>query len=50
MNKKEWLQFFKLILAINDIEKETFEKEIVNFQKTNDKDLLKLVNLIHNIG
>ena len=49
LNKKEWLQFFKFILSITDIEKEDFEKKIINFKKTNDKDLLKLVNIIQNI-
>jgi len=50
LNKKEWLQFFDFILSINDIEKEELEIEINNFKKTKNKDLLKLINIIQNIG
>ena len=50
LNKKEWLQFFDFILSINDIDKEELEIEINNFKKTKNKDLLKLINIIHNIG
>ena len=49
LNKKEWLKFFNFVLTINDIEKEVFKLEINNFKKTNNKDLLKLVNIIQNI-
>ena len=50
LNKKEWLEFFKFILSTNNVDKEVFEKEIINFKNTNDKDLLKLVNIIQNIS
>ena len=50
LNKKEWLQFFKFILSINDIQKEVFKKKLINFKDTNDIDLLKLVNIIQNIS
>ncbi len=49
LNKKEWLEFFKLFLSINDIEKEVFEIEIENFKNSKDSDLLKLVNKIQNV-
>tara|TARA_A100001015_G_scaffold311481_1_gene414824 strand:+ start:7111 stop:8406 length:1296 start_codon:yes stop_codon:yes gene_type:complete len=49
LNKKEWLQLFKLILSIDDIEKEVFEIEIKNFKNTKNKDLLKLINIIESI-
>ena len=50
LNKKEWLQFFKFILSFNDIDKEDFKLEIINFKNTKDKDLLKLIKLIENIS
>ncbi len=50
LNKKEWLKFFKFILSINNIEKKVFEEEIINFKRTNDKDLLKLVSIIQNLS
>ena len=50
LNKKEWLQFFNFLLSINDIKKEDFDIEIKNFKNTNDRDLLKLVNIIHNLN
>ncbi|MDC3083230.1 hypothetical protein OA321_02895, partial [Pelagibacteraceae bacterium] len=50
LNKKEWLSFFNFVLSINDIEKEEFEIEIKNFERTENKDLLKLVNIIQNIS
>ena len=50
LNKKEWLNFLNFVLSINSIEKEVFEIEIVNFKSTKDRDLLKLVNIIQNIG
>ena len=50
LNKKEWLKFFNFVLTINDIEKEAFKIEINNFKKTNNKDLLKLVNIVQNIS
>ena len=50
LNKKEWLKFFNFILSINNIEKEVFEIQIINFKKTKNKDLLKLVNIIQNIN
>ena len=50
LNKKEWLKFFNFVLTINDIEKEVFKLEINNFKKTNNKDLLKLVNIVQNIS
>ena len=46
LDKKEWLQFFNFILSINNIEKAVFEIEIKKFKSTNNKDLLKLVNII----
>ena len=49
LNKKEWLRFFNFILSINDIEKEVFELEIDNFKSTENKDLLKLINIIQKI-
>ncbi len=50
LNKKEWVQFFDFILSIDDVEKEDLEIEINNFKKTKNKDLLKLINIIQNIG
>ena len=50
LNKKEWLNFLNFVLSINSIEKEVFEIEIINFKSTKDRDLLKLVNIIQNIG
>ena len=50
LNKKEWLKFFNFVLTINDIKKEVFEIEINNFKKTNNKDLLKLINIVQNIS
>ena len=50
LNKKEWLRFFNFILSINDIEKEVFELEIDNFKSTENKDLLKLINIIQKIN
>ena len=50
LNKKDWLQFFKFLLSINDIEKEVFDIEIKNFKSTKDSDLLKLVNIIQNVN
>jgi len=50
LNKKEWLKFFNFVLTINNIEKEVFKIEINNFKKTNNKDLLKLVNMVQNIS
>ena len=50
LNKKEWLKFFEFLLSINNIEKEVFEKEIISFKGTDDKDLLKLINIIHNLS
>ena len=50
LNKKEWLKFFNFVLTINDITKEVFNIEINNFKKTNNKDLLKLVNIVQNIS
>ena len=50
LNKKEWLYFLNFVLSINSIEKEVFEIEIINFKSTKDRDLLKLVNIIQNIG
>ena len=50
LNKKEWLKFINFILSINDIKKEVFEIKITNFKKTKNKDLLKLINIIQNIG
>ena len=50
LNKKEWLKFFNFVLTINYIEKEVFKIEINNFKKTKNKDLLKLINIIQNIG
>ena len=50
LNKKEWLKFFNFVLTINNIEKEVFKIEINNFKKTNNKDLLKLVNIVQNIS
>ena len=50
LDKKEWLQFFKFILTINDIEKEDFEIELKNFKSTKIKDLSKLINIIQNIS
>ena len=50
LNRKEWLEFLKFILTINGIEKEVFKIEINNFKKTNNKDLLKLVNMVQNIS
>ena len=50
LNKKEWSQFFNFVLSINYIEKEVFEIEISNFKSTKDKDLLKLINIIHNLS
>ena len=49
LNKKEWLKFFNFVLTLSDIEKEVFKIEINNFKKTNNKDLLKLVNIVQNI-
>ena len=48
LNKKEWLQFLKFILLINNINKEVFEREIKKFKNTKNKDLLKLINIIQN--
>ena len=50
LNKKEWLKFFNFVLTINYIEKEVFKIEINNFKKTNNNDLLKLVNIVQNIS
>ena len=50
LNKKEWLKFFNFVLTINNIEKEVFKIEINNFKKKNNKDLLKLVNMVQNIS
>ena len=50
LNKKEWLKFFNFVLTINYIEKEVFKIEINNFKKTNNKELLKLVNIVENIS
>ena len=50
LNKKEWLRFFNFILSINDIEKEVFELEINNFKINENKDLLKLINIIQKIN
>ncbi len=50
LNKKDWLEFFKFVLSINNIEKEVFETKIENFKKTKNQDLLKLVNLIQKIN
>ena len=50
LNKREWSKFFNFILTINDIEKEVFKIEINNFKKTNNDDLLKLVNIVQNIS
>ena len=50
LNKKEWLKFFNFVLTLSDIEKEVFKIEINNFKKTNNKDLLKLVNIVQNIS
>ena len=50
LNRKEWLKFLKFILTINSIKKEVFKIEINNFKKTNNKDLLKLVNIVQNIS
>ncbi len=50
LNKKEWLRFFNFILSINDIEKEVIELEIDNFKSTENKDLLKLINIIQKIN
>ncbi len=48
LNKKDWLEFFRFILSINNIEKEVFKIEIENFKNTKNKDLLKLINIIEN--
>ncbi|MDA9742556.1 M48 family metalloprotease [Pelagibacteraceae bacterium] len=50
LNKEEWLQFFKFILSINDIDKDVFDIQIENFKSTKDSDLLKLINIIENIN
>ena len=50
LNKKEWSKFFNFVLTINDIEKEVFKIEINNFKKTNNQDLLKLINIVQNIS
>ncbi len=50
LNEKEWLQCFKLILSINDIEKNVFANELQNLKKTKNEELLKLISVIQNIS
>ncbi len=50
LNKKEWLEFFKFILSINNIDREEFKIEIKNFKNTKNKDLLKLIKIIESIS
>ncbi len=46
LNKTEWLDFFYLILSISEIDNEIFKNRLDDFKKTNDKDILKLINII----
>ncbi len=50
LNKKEWLKFLNFVLSINNIKKDDFKIQITNFKKTENKDLLKLINIIQNIS
>ncbi len=50
LNKKDWIQFFKFIFTIHDIDNDIFESKINYFKNTKDYDLLKLINIIQNIS
>ncbi len=46
LKKQEWVNFLKFYLLFDFQNYNTFEKKLIVFKKTNDQDLLKLINKI----
>lgn len=46
LNKREWIDFFNFYLLFNSHENDTFNKKLIIFKKSDDKDLIKLINKI----
>ncbi len=47
LNKKEWLRLFNFILSGNDTNNDFFKTEIKYFKSSKNKEIVKLINIIH---